>query len=66
VLPLAGVAGASDVFLGGVISYSNRIKQELMEVPAGTLAAYGAVSDPVALAMAEGVRRRLGSDWPWR
>ncbi|MCT0203434.1 competence/damage-inducible protein A [Synechococcus sp. CS-602] len=60
---LAGVAGASDVFLGGVISYSNRIKQELMEVPAGTLAAYGAVSDPVALAMAEGVRRRLGSDW---
>jgi len=60
---LAGVAGASDVFLGGVISYSNRIKQELLEVPAATLAAHGAVSEPVALAMAEGVRRRLGSDW---
>ncbi|NQV11656.1 MAG: competence/damage-inducible protein A [Cyanobacteria bacterium] len=60
---LAGVAGASDVFLGGVISYSNRIKQELLEVPTALLTAHGAVSKAVALAMAEGVRCRLGSDW---
>ncbi len=60
---LAAVAGASDGFLGGVISYSNRIKQELLGVPAALLETHGAVSDPVAVAMAEGARRRLGSDW---
>jgi nicotinamide-nucleotide amidase len=60
---LAAVPGASDVFLGGVIAYANSVKQQLLGVPAGTLAAHGAVSDPVALAMAEGARRVTGSDW---
>jgi nicotinamide-nucleotide amidase len=60
---LAAVPGASDVFLGGVIAYANSVKQQLLGVPAGALAAHGAVSDPVALAMAEGARRATGADW---
>ena len=60
---LAAVPGASDVFLGGVIAYANSVKQQLLGVPAGTLAAHGAVSDPVALAMAEGACRVTGADW---
>ena len=60
---LAAVPGASDVFLGGVIAYANSVKQLLLGVPAGDLAAHGAVSDPVALAMAEGARRVTGADW---
>jgi nicotinamide-nucleotide amidase len=51
------------VFLGGVIAYANSVKQQLLGVPADTLAAHGAVSDPVALAMAAGARRVTGADW---
>ena len=60
---LAAVPGASDVFLGGVIAYANRVKQELLGVPAEQLASHGAVSDLVAQAMAVGVRRATGADW---
>ena len=60
---LAAVPGASDVFLGGVIAYANSLKEGLLGVPPGLLVEHGAVSDPVAIAMAEGVRRRTGSDW---
>ena len=60
---LAAVPGASDVFLGGVIAYANGVKQGLLGVPAELLQARGAVSDPVAQAMAEGVRRVTGADW---
>ena len=60
---LAAVPGASDVFLGGVIAYANAVKQGLLGVPAGMLASHGAVSDPVAQAMAEGARRATGADW---
>jgi nicotinamide-nucleotide amidase len=46
-----------------VIAYANAVKEELLGVPAPLLERWGAVSDPVALAMAEGVRQRLGTDW---
>jgi nicotinamide-nucleotide amidase len=60
---LAAVPGASDVFVGGVIAYANAVKQALLGVPAEQLALHGAVSDPVARAMAEGARRATGADW---
>ena len=60
---LAAVAGASEVWLGGVIAYANGLKQALLGVPAPLLEQHGAVSDPVAQAMAEGARRATGADW---
>jgi len=60
---LAAVPGASDVFLGGVIAYANSVKQELLGVAPELLETRGAVSDPVALAMAEGARRYTGATW---
>src|ERR1700748_3089021 len=48
------VAGASDVFERGFVTYSNRAKQELLGVPGDLIADYGAVSEPVARMMAEG------------
>ena len=60
---LSAVPGASEVFLGGVIAYANAVKQELLNVPSGVLKTCGAVSDPVAQSMAEGVRRATGADW---
>jgi nicotinamide-nucleotide amidase len=55
--------GSSDYFLGGIISYADRAKQDLLGVPAGTLARYGAVSREVAVIMAEGARAALGADY---
>jgi nicotinamide-nucleotide amidase len=60
---LAAVPGASDVLMGGVIAYANSVKQGLLGVPAALLDTHGAVSDPVASAMAEGARRSTGADW---
>lgn len=60
---LTRVAGASAVFRGGVLSYADAVKTELLGVPAALLAAEGAVSEAVARAMATGVRARLASDW---
>jgi nicotinamide-nucleotide amidase len=48
------VAGSSDWFERGFVTYSNAAKTELLGVPAATLQAHGAVSEPVALAMAQG------------
>jgi nicotinamide-nucleotide amidase len=59
---LAGVAGASDVLVGGLITYSNELKQQLLGVPAELLAEFGAVSAECARAMAEGARRVTGAD----
>src|SRR3954451_17829162 len=58
---LTAVAGSSGYFLGGVVSYSNEAKRDLLGVDAGVLAAHGAVSAQVARAMAEGARARFGS-----
>jgi nicotinamide-nucleotide amidase len=55
------VAGSSGYFLGGVVSYANSAKEGLLDVPAGTLAAHGAVSAQTARAMALGARARFGA-----
>ena len=59
---LTAVAGASNVYKGGIISYCNEIKHNLLGVPEEMLAQYGAVSDPVAQAMAKGARGALYAD----
>ena len=59
---LTDVPGASAVFLGGVVSYTNAVKAGVLGVPRDLLEQYGAVSEPAARAMAEGVRRLTGSD----
>ncbi|WP_369140253.1 competence/damage-inducible protein A [Modestobacter versicolor] len=59
---LTAVEGSSAWVLGGVAAYANSAKEQLLGVPAATLAAAGAVSPEVALALAEGVRDRFGAD----
>ncbi len=59
---LTDVPGASAVFAGGVVSYWSEIKAKVLGVPRPLLAEYGAVSEPVARAMAEGARRLTGAD----
>lgn len=59
---LTAIPGSSDVVLGGLATYSNRAKSTLAGVPATLIEAHGAVSEPVARAMAEGGRARLGAD----
>ena len=60
---LTAVPGSSAVFAGGVIAYSNAVKQRQLGVPSDLLERHGAVSDAVVMAMAEGVRDRLETDW---
>lgn len=55
--------GASDIFAGGVIAYSDAVKREALVVPVAALARHGAVSAQVAEAMAAGARRATGADW---
>ena len=59
---LTAIPGSSAHVLGGVIAYANRIKVEQLGVPTELIAEHGAVSEPVARAMASGVRARLGAD----
>jgi PncC family amidohydrolase len=56
------IPGSSDYYPGGVISYSNQAKQVELGVPQQLLAAHGAVSAEVAVAMADGVRQRFGTE----
>ena len=59
---LTDVPGSSDYVERGVVCYSNRSKTELADVPAALIAEHGAVSEPVARAMAEGIRSRAGTN----
>jgi nicotinamide-nucleotide amidase len=58
---LTSIPGSSRVFLGGAIAYSDRSKTALADVPSYLIDEHGAVSDTVARALAEGIRRRTGS-----
>ncbi len=60
---LTGIPGASRVFLGGVIAYADRVKEELLGVPAAVLRTAGAVSAETAEAMALGARQAVSADW---
>ncbi len=59
---LTGVSGSSSYFIGGVVAYSNRIKQEVLGVQEETLAQFGAVSEQTAQEMASGVREKFHTD----
>lgn len=58
---ITSVPGSSQSMLGGVVAYSNEVKQALLGVSADTLSAHGAVSEPVVREMAEGVCRATGA-----
>lgn len=60
---LTHIAGSSDYFREGVVSYANLSKERLLGVPAHLLRKHGAVSQPVALAMAQGMREKASSTW---
>ena len=60
---LTSVSGSSAVYLGGVISYTNQVKQDLLSVPNQMLVDHGAVSSETAAAMASGVRNLIKADF---
>ena len=59
---ITDIAGSSDVFEMGCVTYANRVKENLLGVPHETLEAHGAVSEETARAMAEGIVRASGAD----
>lgn len=59
---ITNVSGSSAYFPGGVVSYSNEAKMEILGVKGASLEAHGAVSETVAREMAEGVRQRFRAD----
>lgn len=60
---ITSVPGASAVFWGGVIAYSDDAKVRLLEVDADTIRSFGAVSEPTASQMAAGLRSVARTDW---
>jgi nicotinamide-nucleotide amidase len=60
---ITNVPGASEVFLAGFVTYANEAKVRALGVPADLIALHGAVSEPVARAMAEGAMRAAGADF---
>jgi PncC family amidohydrolase len=59
---LTGVSGSSGYFIGGVVAYSNRIKEAVLGVKPDTLEKYGAVSSQTAHEMAAGIRKQFFTD----
>lgn len=59
---ITSVSGASDIFELGICTYSNRIKQQFLGVPAEMLKMYGAVSSETALSMVQGLKKCSGAD----
>lgn len=59
---LTEIAGSSAYYVGGIVAYSNAVKQSQLDVPQTIIESMGAVSEETARAMAEGVRTRLDAD----
>ena len=59
---LTALSGSSRYFSGGIIAYSNTVKQKIVGVNSRTLSRYGAVSSEVAKEMAQGVRKKFKTD----
>jgi nicotinamide-nucleotide amidase len=59
---LTGVSGSSDYYEGSVVAYANAVKRSVLGVDADAIEEHGAVSEPVAVQMAQGVRNRLDVD----
>ena len=59
---ITSVPGASRVFRGSIVSYATEVKESVLEVAPDLIAQHGVVSEPVAVAMAEGARSRLSAD----
>jgi len=59
---ITALSGSSAYFVGGIVSYADRIKRDALGVPDGLIRGCGAVSEPVARAMAHGARERLSVD----
>ena len=59
----AAQAGVSDVYCGAIVAYANEVKTEVLKVPQGLIRQLGAVSAPVARAMAHGAKDILHSNW---
>src|ERR1700733_11957794 len=60
---ITNVPGASGIFPGGIVAYSDEVKQKLLGIRFETLKKFGAVSEAVAREMAEGVRKKFGADF---
>lgn len=60
---ITAIAGSSNYFIGGVISYSDKVKEKMLGVPASIIKKHGAVSEECAKAMADGARARFGADY---
>ena len=60
---ITSIPGSSQSFQGGVVAYSNDVKQSQLHVTSSSLTQHGAVSEAVVLEMARGVKQALGADW---
>jgi nicotinamide-nucleotide amidase len=60
---ITNVPGASKIFLGGIVAYSNGVKEKFLGVRSATLKKHGAVSEIVAREMAEGAQKKFGADF---
>jgi PncC family amidohydrolase len=60
---ITNIPGASRIFKGGVVAYSNEVKEQILGVSAETLRKHGAVSKEVAAEMADGARKEFGADY---
>jgi nicotinamide-nucleotide amidase len=60
---ITSAPGSSQVFLGGIIAYSNEVKENILGVDANLIRDFSVVSEEVANAMADAVRQKFGTTW---